>query len=82
MRYCSSYSFSQSHIIMNDKNIIEIETKLAFQEDLVQSLNQVITDQQTRISQLERQMANLENQLRSLADQWHEQQQDPPPPHY
>ena len=74
--------FNQATFVMNDKNFIEIETKLAFQEDLVQCLNQVVTDQQNRISQLERQMANIENQLRSLAGQWHEQQQEPPPPHY
>lgn len=38
---------------MSDQRLIEIETKLAHQELLIDDLNNVITKQQTTIDQLE-----------------------------
>ncbi len=38
---------------MTEKRIIELETKLAYQEDMVHELNKAIFDQQKRLDQLE-----------------------------
>lgn len=38
---------------MNDNRITELEIKLAFQEDLVQTLNSIVSDHQRQINRLE-----------------------------
>ena len=38
---------------MDDKRLTEIETKLAYQEDLIQSLNQIVIMMQKQIDGLE-----------------------------
>jgi SlyX protein len=38
---------------MNDDRLVEIETKLAYQEDTIQQLNDVICQQQKQIDRLE-----------------------------
>jgi SlyX protein len=49
--------------------IIDLETKVAYQEDTVQTLNDVITTQQQDIMQLKRQMTLLLDEVRNvLAD--------------
>jgi uncharacterized coiled-coil protein SlyX len=63
---------------MNDR-LIEIETKLAFAEHLVDQLNEVVTAQETRISVLEGTVQKLEQQIRmhGIAEADHQK-----PPHY
>ena len=68
--------------ILNDK-IIELESKLAFQEHTIQELNDVVTSQQTELMMFKKQLikinAQLENQPSSnIADA----SQETPPPHY
>lgn len=64
--------------------IVEIETKLAFQEDAIQALNEVICRQEKRISQLEETLAVLIDRFRQLsADQEPSATpRDERPPHY
>lgn len=64
--------------------LIEIETKLAFQEDTVQTLNAVVCRQQQQIEQLEATVKLLIERYRQLSAQaddgdkpMHEK-----PPHY
>jgi len=52
--------------------LIEIETKLAFQEDTIQALNTVVCQQQKQIDQ-------LEATLRLLIDRFRQLSADPPP---
>jgi SlyX protein len=65
----------------DDDRFIDIEIKLAHQENLVESLNQTIYEQSRRIDQLEAMVAKLANHVRSLRDAGqgpvHEK-----PPHY
>jgi len=68
---------------MDEDRLIEIETKLAHQEDLVNELNAVVTDQQAQISRLEELCRSLISRVRSLAEA--ETTGDPGddrPPHY
>lgn len=52
---------------MPDARLIEIETKLAFQEDLLQTLNDIVTRQQNQIDQLAAQQRRLVERLRQLS---------------
>ncbi|MGB1923307.1 MAG: SlyX family protein [Alcanivorax sp.] len=66
-----------------DNRFLDIETKLAYQEDLVASLNQIVSNQQRKLDE-------LEAAYRKLVDRVVEQSEelaalrieDAPPPHY
>ncbi|MFM8331819.1 MAG: SlyX family protein [Candidatus Methylumidiphilus sp.] len=64
--------------------LIDIETKLAFQEDTLQALNDVVCRQQKQIDQLEAQVRRLAERLKQLAEA--QAPASPPldekPPHY
>jgi len=69
---------------MNTDRLIEIETKLAFQEDALQTLSDVMTRQQQHIEQLEARLGLLTERLRQMTEEQaadfrpaHEK-----PPHY
>ncbi len=68
----------------NEEAMIELQTKLSFQEDLLESLNQVIVDQQSQITKLERMMEAMLGQLDTMqaAMQQGNGQQHEIPPHY
>ena len=67
----------------NEEAIVELQTKLSFQEDLLENLNQVITDQQGQIAKLARTVASIIEQMQSMqsASQDNGPQQEIPP-HY
>ncbi len=68
---------------MSDERFLDIETKLAYQEDLVASLNGIVSNQQRKLDE-------LEAAYRKLVDRVVEQSEelaalrieDAPPPHY
>ncbi len=62
--------------------IIELETKIAFQEDMIQALNQTVATQQRELSELKRDLRELETQLRAIASGLTTEFSDEPPPHY
>jgi SlyX protein len=67
---------------MND-DIVDLQTRLAFQDGVLEELNQVITDQQKQIDRLELSLTALKGQLESLQHtQMMRQSDEPPPPHY
>jgi SlyX protein len=68
---------------MEEQRFIEIETKLAHQEDLLDELNAVVTDQQSQISRLEELCRTLVSRLRSLGEGVSAASpEDERPPHY
>ena len=63
--------------------LIELQTKLAFQEDTIDALNTIVADQERRIGILEQAQKRLAEQLRSIAaSATPEKGDEPPPPHY
>lgn len=52
----------------DDNRFIDIEIKVAHQENLVESLNQTIYEQGRRIDQLEAMVAKLAEHIRALRD--------------
>ncbi len=70
-------------MILDEKRLIEIETKLAHQEHLLSELNEALTDQQAQISGLERLCQSLIERVKSLLDSSPaDQATDEHPPHY
>ncbi len=68
---------------MSEERLVDIETKLAHQEQLVLELNDVVTEQQQKIMKLEELFASLVERFRSLGDgESLEGNQDQRPPHY
>ena len=72
-----------SDVHADEERLIDLEIKMAFMEDMVESLNQVIVQQQRQIDLLVRETTRLQSQLeqgastptfRSLRDEL--------PPHY
>ncbi|MBN4081963.1 SlyX family protein [Beggiatoa alba] len=69
--------------IVNENRLIDIETRISYQEDTLQQLNDVVINQQRRISQ-------LEDLIKSLAERYQNLQttgqtldmSDEKPPHY
>jgi SlyX protein len=68
---------------MSEDRFIDIETKLAHQEQLVSELNEVVTEQQSRIMQLEQLSKSLIDRVRAIGESGGD---DGPandrPPHY
>jgi len=64
--------------------IIDLQTKVAFQDSLLEELNQVIVDQQDQISRLELAIETLKVQINTMQTSLHQEvgQQHEVPPHY
>ncbi len=68
---------------MDDEKIVDIETKLAHQEDLLAALNDALSNQQAQIVTLEQLCQALVERLRALSEAGtgHDSD-DERPPHY
>ena len=67
---------------VDDDKIIDIETKLAHQEHLLESLNDALTNQQAQIIELENLCQSLVERIRALSEAGGDEEKDEPPPHY
>lgn len=69
---------------MTDSERLEkLETTIAYQEQAIEDLNKVITDQWAEIAQLKRLVGDLGQRLREISDNPALQEPpEPPPPHY
>ena len=57
---------------VNENDIIDLQTRLAFQDGLLEDLNQVIIDQQDQISRLELAIETLKVQMRTMQTSMHQ----------
>jgi SlyX protein len=62
--------------------IEELETRIAFQEDLLQKLDDALASQQTQLMNLQRQLEFLMLQVKELEQEIPDNTPEPPPPHY
>jgi SlyX protein len=67
--------------VSNEDRFVDIEIKLAHQEDLVESLNQMVYQQGRRIDQLEAMVSQLAEHIRNNAQSGPNPANDKPP-HY
>ncbi|WP_211825748.1 SlyX family protein [Kistimonas asteriae] len=61
--------------------LLEVQTQLSFQEDSLQTLNDVVTRQQKDIERLTLEIGRLREQFQTLVTMQLEEQEEPPP-HY
>ncbi|OIR19602.1 protein SlyX [mine drainage metagenome] len=68
---------------MIEERLINIETKITFQEDLIEELNKTVYQQQQKLERLEAICEALAKQVRSLSDTRNEgMPANERPPHY
>ena len=68
---------------MKDDRIIELETKVSYQEDLLQDLNKLVVSQQQQLDQLAMICKTLSNQLKEAMQRISDESDvDEKPPHY
>jgi SlyX protein len=68
---------------MIEERLTELESRVAFQDDTIQQLNDVIVRQQHDIDQLIVELQLLKQQIQTLAPSLIvDQSQETPPPHY
>jgi SlyX protein len=66
-----------------ENRLVELETRLAFQEDTLQALNGIVSRQQQEILMLSRELEALRAQIRALSPALvASRSEEPPPPHY
>ena len=67
---------------MIEQRLVNIETKITFQEDLIEELNKVIYQQQKKLERLEAICESLARHIESLAAAGEGKPADERPPHY
>lgn len=69
---------------MNNDRLIELEIKAAYQEDLLQALNNIVSSQQQQIQRLETTCQLLNERIKSLSTEGmgNDANIDEVPPHY
>jgi len=68
---------------MNEDRLVQIETKLAHQEQMLMELDDALTTQQSTITTLERMCASMAERIQSLGgDETATPPGDDRPPHY
>ena len=66
-----------------ENKIIDLQSKLAFQDETINELNEVITDQQNQLDQLREEIRLLGLRIASVAQSsTGTEEKEPPPPHY
>ena len=65
-----------------DNRVTDLESRLAFQDDTLQTLSDVVYEQESVIERLRLQMQALLKRLEDLQGQVGIAEDDAPPPHY
>lgn len=65
-----------------EARINELECRLAFQDDTLHSLNDVVVNQQRQIDRLQQQIAALIKRQEEQQSQFGIEEDNTPPPHY
>ena len=65
-----------------DERLIDVESRLAFQEQGLQQLSDVVARQQDELVTLRQALQLLQRRIESLPEQPHSGSGEEPPPHY
>ncbi|MET1068493.1 hypothetical protein C9I50_14510 [Pseudomonas prosekii] len=65
-----------------EERVNDLESRLAFQDDTIQSLNDVLVAQQRVVERLQLQMSALLRRQEEMAGQFESSEEEAPPPHY
>jgi SlyX protein len=67
---------------MNESRLAELEAKLAFAEDLIDTLNQTVIRQQAQLDLIQQQLRLLHQRMQDTAPDEARNLRDEIPPHY
>jgi SlyX protein len=67
---------------MTEDRIIALETKISYQEAIVQELSSIIAEQEKRLSRQEEKSQLMTSKIRELTELLEESPVDRKPPHY
>ncbi|BCE02587.1 SlyX family protein [Marinicellulosiphila megalodicopiae] len=65
-----------------EQTVIDLQTKLAFQEDTLDQLNEVVSQQDLQIRKLEHKIASFYQEFKQLNQSMSGEVIDTKPPHY
>ncbi|MCI0918944.1 SlyX family protein [Pseudomonas stutzeri] len=65
-----------------EQRIIDLEARLAFQDDTIQTLNDVLVAQQRIVERLQAQLALLARRQEDMQSRMDGEGDEAPPPHY
>ncbi|AZL70160.1 MULTISPECIES: SlyX family protein [Pseudomonas] len=65
-----------------EMQIVELQTRQAFQDDTIQALNDVVIEQGRVIERLQLQVAELIKRYEEMVGQYGSEGEEAPPPHY
>ncbi|WP_416427451.1 SlyX family protein [Pseudomonas sp. App30] len=65
-----------------EARVMELESRLAFQDDTIQALNDELVQQQRQVERLQLQMAALLKRQEEMVGQFGVSEHEAPPPHY
>ncbi|ALU59644.1 hypothetical protein ACA40_07120 [Pseudomonas syringae pv. lapsa] len=65
-----------------EERVMELESRMDFQDDTIQALNDVLVKQQRELDHLQLQMAAMLKRQEEMGSQFETFEEDAPPPHY
>lgn len=65
-----------------EERVTELESRLAFQDDTIQALNDVVVEQQRMLERLQLQISVLARRQEEISGQFGMEEDEAPPPHY
>ncbi|SEN11900.1 SlyX protein [Pseudomonas sp. ok272] len=65
-----------------EDRVMDLESRLAFQDDAIEAMNDVLVTQQRVVERLQLQMAALLKRQEDMAGQFESFEEEAPPPHY
>lgn len=65
-----------------ENRVMDLESRLAFQDDTIQALNDVLVAQQRSLERMQLQMAALIKRQEEMGGQFETFEEEAPPPHY
>ena len=65
-----------------EDRVTDLESQLAFQDDTIQALSDVLAVQQREVERLQLQMAALLKRQEEMVGQFESSEEEAPPPHY
>ena len=65
-----------------EERVTELETKVAYQDELLEQLNQVIIEQQATIDKMQKDFSKLNDTVKNFGDPRIAEKDEDPPPHY
>jgi SlyX protein len=69
-------------VVSMEERVTELESRLAFQDDTIQALNDELVVQQRLLERLQLQVAALAKRQEDISGQLESTEDEAPPPHY